>query len=181
MLFRSGDRIVAIDGVRASGMRLRDAVAALRGEAGTTVVVDVAPPAGDAAESFDEGGEPVASRSVTLVRGAIRPETMWGDRRRADGSWIWLLEGEEGVAHLRITAFGPDTIDELDRACSQIAAAGTPRGVVLDLRGNSAGAVATAIDVCDRFLDDGTIVSTRRRSSRTGAVEERREIGRAHV
>ena len=111
---------------------------------------------------------------MTLVRGAIRPETVWGDRRRADGSWIWLLEGEEGVAHLRITAFGPDTIDELDRACSQIAAAGTPRGVVLDLRGNSAGAVATAIDVCDRFLDDGTIVSTRRRSSRTGAVEERR-------
>lgn len=170
----AGDRIVAIDGVRTSGMRLRDAVAALRGEAGTTVVVDVAPPRGDAAESFDERGEPAASRTVSLVRGTIRPETVWGDRRRADGSWHWSLEGEEGIALVRITGFGPGTLDELDRACAEIAAAGTPRGIVVDLRGNGTGAFAVAADVSDRFLEDGVIVSTRRRSSRTQTVDERR-------
>lgn len=170
----AGDRIVAIDGVRTSGMRLRDAVAALRGEAGTTVVVDVAPPRGDAAESFDERGEPAASRTVSLVRGTIRPETVWGDRRRADGSWNWSLEGEEGIVLLRITAFGPGTLDELDRACAEIGTVGPPRGIVVDLRGNGTGAFAVAADVSDRFLEDGVIVSTRRRSSRTQAIEERR-------
>lgn len=170
----AGDRIVAIDGVRTSGMRLRDAVAALRGEAGTTVIVDVAPPAGDAGESFDERGEPVALRTVPLVRGAIRPETVWGDRRHADGSWNWFLEGEAGIALVRITGFGPGTLDELDRACTEIAAASPPRGMILDLRASRSGAVATAVDVSDRFLDGGLIVSMRRRSSRTQTVDEQR-------
>lgn len=169
----TGDRIVAIDGARTTGMRLKDAVVALRGPAGSRVVVDVAPPAGDAAEARDEQGDLVAGRTVTLERALVRPETILGDRRRADGSWDWFVEGEEGVALLRIARFDAATADELDRACAEIAAAGQPRGLVLDLRGNRGGAVASAVEVCDRFLEDGVIVSTRRRSGRTRAVESR--------
>lgn len=173
----AGDRIVAIDGVPTAGMRLRDVVATLRGDEGTTVVVDVAPPSGDAAESFDERGEPIASRTVPLVRGAIRPETVMGDRRRADGSWNWYVEGEEATALLRIAGFGPGTVDELERACAEIGAVRRPRALILDLRGTSAGAVAVAVDVGDRFLDDGVIVATRRRSARTQTVvDERRAL-----
>lgn len=170
----AGDRIVAIDGVPTAGMRLRDVVAALRGEEGTAVVVDVAPPSGDAAESFDERGEPVAARTVPLVRGAIRPETVLGDRRRADGSWSWYVEGEDGTALLRVSGFGPGTVDDLERACAEIGAAGRPRALVVDLRGTTGGAVATAVDVGDRFLEDGVIVSTRRRSARSQTIDERR-------
>lgn len=170
----TGDRIVAIDGVRTRGMRLKEAVGALRGPAGSRVVVDVVGPAGQTPEIRDERGDLVAARSVSLERAVVRQETVLGDRRRADGSWDWFVEGEEGVALVRLARFDAATAAELDRACAEIAAVAAPRGIVLDLRGNRGGSVAAAVEVCDRFLDDGVIVATRRRAGRTDAVESRR-------
>lgn len=159
----AGDRIKAIDGASTAGLPLRDAVTRLRGEPGQTVTLTVASPAEPAAAR--------PARDVPLVRRVVEIESVQGDRRRADGSWDWWLEGEPGVALLRMTGFGERTAAELDVALSQIAAgqlhaggAPTPlRGIVIDLRGNPGGLLTAAIDVCDRFLDDGVIVSTRGR------------------
>jgi len=159
----AGDRIVAIDGQPTAGTRLRDAVGALRGPEGTRVVVEVAPPAGVEPDTLDERGALVALRRVELDRARLRAETVGGDRRRADGAWDWFLEGEEGVALVRLTGFGPATATDLERACDEIAAAGPPRAIILDLRGNRGGLLSAAVDVCDLFLDEGVIVSTRRR------------------
>jgi carboxyl-terminal processing protease len=159
----AGDRILLIDGRPTREMRFKEAVAALRGPAGSKVTVDIAPPANDVAETFDDEGHLTATRSLTLERTLMRAETVGGDRRRADGSWEWLVEGEEGVALVRIGRFGPQTIGDLDRAIEEIGAGGPPAGLILDLRGNPGGSLAVAIDVCDRFLDEGVIVSTRRR------------------
>ena len=172
----AGDRIVAIDGVPTAGMRLKDAVGALRGAAGTEVVVEVAPPAGDSPETRDERGALLGSRRVELRRETLRTETVAGDRRRADGSWDFFLEGEEGVALVRVSAFSPSTVDDLDRACAEIAAAGPPRALILDLRGNRGGLLASAVEVCDRFLDGGVIVSTRRRDAEPDRFEVRRAL-----
>ncbi len=159
----AGDRIVAIDGIATDRVRLKDAVAMLRGPAGSRVVLDIAPPDGDPTEVSDEAGNITATRSVSIERAVLRSETVCGDRRRADGSWDWFLEGEEGVMLIRLSRFSPHTIDDLDRALTEIAAVGQPAGVILDLRGNPGGLLDAAIEVCDRFLDDGVIVSMRRR------------------
>jgi carboxyl-terminal processing protease len=42
--------------------------------------------------------------------------------------------------------------------------------LVLDLRGNAGGLLSSAVEVCDLFLDDGVIVSTRGRAARDPAV-----------
>lgn len=159
----AGDRIVAIDGIATEGVRLKDAVAMLRGPAGSRVTLDIAPPDGDPAEASDEAGHILSTRSVTLERAMLRSETVCGDRRRADGSWDWFLEGEEGLAFIRLSRLSSHTLGDLDRALEEIAVAGQPAGVILDLRGNPGGLLDAAIDVCDRFLDDGVIVSMRRR------------------
>ena len=159
----AGDRILAIDGQSTGEMRLKDAVAMLRGPAGSKVTLDVAPPADDPTEILDEEGHVTATRTLAIERAMVRAESVGGDRRRADGSWDWTVEGEEGVAIVRIGRFGPHTLDDLDRAIEEIAIAGQPAGVILDLRGNPGGLLSTAVDVCDRFLDEGVIVSTRRR------------------
>lgn len=159
----AGDRIVAIDGIATEGMRLKDTVSKLRGPSGSRVVLDVAPPEGDPSEVSDEMGRVVASRSLALERAMLRSETVCGDRRRADGSWDWFVEGEEGVALVRLSRFSPHTPGDLDAALAEISAAGPLSGVILDLRGNPGGQLDAAIEVCDRFLEDGVIVAMRRR------------------
>jgi carboxyl-terminal processing protease len=157
-----GDRITGIDGVPTTGMRLRDAVQALRGREGTTVAVEI---------ESREGGP----RSTSLVRAGLRTESVRGDRRLPDGSWEWLVEGEEPVALLRIDGFGEHTLAEFDAACAAIAAGPRPHGLILDLRGNPGGLLPVAVEICDRFLDAGVIVSTRGRGiGGQGTIDVRR-------
>jgi carboxyl-terminal processing protease len=159
----AGDRLVAIDGISTESMRLKEVIAMLRGAAGSRVLLDVAPPEGDPEENLDEVGTLLPSRSVPIDRAVVRMETVCGDLRRADGSWEWFIEGEDGVALVRLSRFSSHTVDDLDRALSEITVSGQPAGLILDLRGNTGGTLDAAIDVCDRFLEEGVIVSLLRR------------------
>jgi carboxyl-terminal processing protease len=91
-----------------------------------------------------------------------------GDRRRADGTWDW--EVVPGVALVRITSFGEHTAADLAAALAAIERLPGLRGLVLDLRGNPGGLLSAAVEVCDQFLDEGVIVSTRGRRSAAGAA-----------
>lgn len=157
----SGDLLEEIDGVATAGMSLDDVVARLRGEPGSRVVVRIASRA-ESPETLDPAGAPPRpSRLVTLLRERVEVESVLGDRRRTDGSWDWWLEGEKRIALLRITAFGERTAAEFRAAIEAIEADGSPRGLIIDLRGNGGGLLTAAVDVCDALLDEGVIVSTR--------------------
>ena len=158
----AGDRIVAIDGQATAGRPLREAVELLRGQAGQPVRLAVSQPRVDQttldpnAPAFEE---PI--REFTLVRQPLEVETIQGDRRGADGSWQWLLEGEQGVAYLRIESFGERTAEEFSAALERITAESSLRAVMIDLRGNPGGMLRSAVEVCDMLLDEGVIVMTR--------------------
>jgi carboxyl-terminal processing protease len=101
---------------------------------------------------------------VALTRERVAMESVRGDRRLPDGSWNWWIEGETGVALIRIMSFGERTEDEVRAALEAVAArcdADGVRGVVIDLRGNGGGLLDAAVNVCDLLVDDGVIVSTR--------------------
>lgn len=152
----AGDAILAIDGVSTRGMPTSQAVARLRGRAGSRIVVTVAGSGADAAGTV--------VRDVELVRETIRIESVLGDRRRNDGSWDWRLEGRPEVAFIRLTGFGERTREDLERAITQTLADNRPSGLVLDLRGNPGGLLTAAVEVADLFLDSRElIVATRRR------------------
>lgn len=157
----SGAFLDEIDGVSTAGMSLDDAVSRLRGEPGSRVVVRIATPEAGPATRDPTAAEPMSSRVVPLVRERVAVESVLGDRRREDGSWEWMVEGEDRVALLRITAFGERTAEEVRAAIEAIEKEGEPRGVVIDLRGNGGGLLTAAVAVCDLLLDDGVIVSTR--------------------
>jgi carboxyl-terminal processing protease len=163
-----GDRVTGVDGASTRDMPLEEAVRLLRGPPGTTVALRLLPPG-----SPPSAQEPPGGREVRLNRELVRVESVQGDRRRGDGSWDWWLQDEPGFALLRITGFGERTVAEIDAALAEIEATaaaqpdGRLRGVVIDLRGNPGGLLAPAVEVCDRFLDDGVIVSTRGRGPAT--------------
>lgn len=167
---RAGDVIAAIDGVDTRGMSVRDAVAVLRGDIGSTVAVGLR--RASSGPGIDGAGPTDESLTLTLIREIVRTDSVLGDRRRPNGTWEWFVEGESGIACVRITGFGDRTLAELDAALEAIAAAPDLRGLVIDLRGNPGGLLGVAIDVCDRFVDDGVIVSTRRRGAGSASVVE---------
>lgn len=178
----AGDVIEAIDGTATAGLPLREVIGRLRGRPGEPVRLRVAsrPPTGTLDPGTVAAG---ATREVALVRETVKVESVLGDRRRPDGTWQWMLTDEPGVALVRIVSFGEHTAADLDAALEAIdrEAAGRLRGLVLDLRGNPGGLLGAAVDTCDRFLDEGVIVSTagRRSGAAEAGVTRRAEPGAA--
>ncbi|MFM7034160.1 MAG: S41 family peptidase [Planctomycetia bacterium] len=163
---RAGDVVESVDGEPTTSQPLEQLISRLRGPPGTTVLVGLSSPAqrpDQATLDPTAARLPLITRSVRLTREQVEMESVLGDRRLPDSSWNWWIEGEDGVAIVRIIAFGERTASELHDALSAIEARHEEglRGLVIDLRGNGGGLLDAAIDVCDLFLDSGTIVSTR--------------------
>lgn len=150
---RPRDKILRIDGKPTQGMNLDDAAMMLKGKIGTPVVVTVQHVGEDS---------PV---EIPIVRGSVQVDSVVGDRRNPDGSWNFFLEGHDRIGYIRVQSFGERTADEMDRAVAAIAA-GNPKGLVIDLRSNPGGLLPAAVRICDVFLDEGTIVTTRDREDR---------------
>lgn len=148
-----GDKIIAIDNQRVRGESVADVAAMLRGHEGSRLRLLVAAPHGVETSKVDE-------RELELTRRLITLESVRGDRRLADGRWEWWLEGEPGLAYLRITQFGEQTDEEVAAVLTNLTTARLPRGIILDLRGNSGGLLESAVAVCDLFLEKGVIVTT---------------------
>jgi len=137
----AGDRILKIEGTGTTGTTLSEAVAKIRGEAGTTVTLTLS--RGDSgSESFDK----------VITRGRITLESVQ-----------WRLLAEEGapdVAYIRVSRFGERTIGEWRAAVDEIIAAPTKplRGIILDLRNNPGGLLSAAVQIASDFIDRGVIV-----------------------
>jgi len=135
---RSGDLIVRIDHEPVQGMTLAEAVSRMRGEPGTSI------------ELMIRRGGQEGLLLVSLVREVIRTEPV-----------RWSMQGE--VLVLRVASFTASTSTALQKAVAEASARGTPRAVVLDLRGNGGGLLRQAVLTADAFLAGGTIVSLRGR------------------
>ena len=130
---RAGDLILAVDGEDISGLTLVESGNLIRGPGGTQVTLLVRH-VGD----FEDV-------SITVTRGRIPIESM---------SFRML---DDGIGHLWIYSFSNTTEDEVRRALDQLEAA-EGRGLILDLRNNPGGLLASVISVTDMFLDRGTIL-----------------------
>jgi carboxyl-terminal processing protease len=146
-----GDQIRKIDGAPTAGMNASEVIARLTGVLGTAVELTL--------QRRGESNE----RTVVLERALIPVDSILGDRRGNDGSWLFPLEVDPRVAHVRIVAFGDRTAQEFAAIIPQILEQGV-RGIVLDLRDNAGGSLSSAVAICEMLLPAGkTIVETRGR------------------
>jgi carboxyl-terminal processing protease len=64
-----------------------------------------------------------------------------------------------GIGCLRIASFQKTTLPELEKALAELQAQGM-RALILDLRGNPGGLFPVSVQVAERFLPEGIIVTT---------------------
>jgi carboxyl-terminal processing protease len=148
----AGDRIVEIDGKKTDGLGMDEVIKQLKGEIGSNVVLTVIHPGKNNQDK------------ITITRAQIHVETVLGDHRKPDDSWDFMLNPEKRIGYIRITAFSRDTADEL-RTALQTLQKEKLAGLVVDLRYNPGGLLASAIEVSDLFVAEGTIVSTAGRNT----------------
>ncbi len=140
---KAGDYITHLDGKLINGGELDDAVAQMRGEAGTTIRLTIFRSGRD--QPFD----------VTVTRGVIKLEPV-----------TWELK--DGVGVISVNEFSADVGTDVARGLEDLKkqARGKLTGLVLDLRQNPGGALEEAVALSDIFLTKGDIVSQRGRNTR---------------
>lgn len=75
----------------------------------------------------------------------------------------YMADEDAGIGYIRMTGFQKTTAQELDEALQMLRQQGM-KSLIWDLRGNPGGLLTAAVDVLDRFIDKGTLVSTKGRS-----------------
>ena len=131
---RSGDLVLAADGISLDGLTVDGARDRIRGPKGSVVTLTVQR---DEAEPF----------ALEITRDVIQQEEV-ESRDLVDGT----------VGYVRLNGFSDRGAEELEAALRAHVAAGVA-GIVLDLRGNPGGYVTAARDVASQFIGSGVVFS----------------------
>ena len=75
-----------------------------------------------------------------------------------------IIDKDFGVAYLKLTSFQKTTMRDFETALWSLHRQGM-RSLIMDLRGNPGGLLTTSVELADKFVEQGTIVSTRGRSA----------------
>ena len=136
-----GDKIIEIDGKSTRNVTIREAVEILRGEPNTKVALTV----------LHEGERvPV---DITIERAKIQIKSTRGTR---------IVDKESKIGYVAVTGFQDNTITDLDASIEELEKQGM-EALILDLRFNPGGLLNIAVDMSDKFIKKGVIVSTKGR------------------
>ena len=130
------DKIIVINGTDTSTITMDEVLGLLRGEIGTTV--DLIIRRGTSMEF-----------PVTLTRALIEVPTV-----------KYAMIGQTG--YLRIIEFTPQTPQRVQEALDSFQK-NKFTNLIIDLRNNPGGLITSVVEVADKFIDDGPIVSTKSR------------------
>ena len=144
------DVIEAVDGTQTKDMSLACAVKNITGPAGTKVTLTIRRP------SEDE------TREITIIRAKIIVPPIRGWQRTETGKWLYMIDEANKIGYVRVTSFDTRTAPDLEKVLGRLEAEGL-KGLILDLRFNTGGLLPSAVEVADKFLKEGLIVSTRPR------------------
>lgn len=123
-----GDLLLSVDGYALTGAATEEAGARIRGEVGTVVTL------------------------VIVRAGTVDPLTIPVERQQLDLPVVtYAFDPEADIGQIRVTGFTGVTTRQLDQALSQARTDGAT-GLVLDLRGNGGGSVASAQEMIGRFV-----------------------------
>jgi carboxyl-terminal processing protease len=104
--------------------------------------------------------------ALTLAAPNQSPRQITVRRRRVEVpsvDQVAIIDQQYGVGYFRLTCFQKTTAHDLDAALWKLHREGM-KSLVIDVRGNPGGLLVSSVEVVDRFVDHGVIVSTHGRS-----------------
>lgn len=130
---KPGDKILTVDDATTAGLSLTDAVAKIRGGAGTIVTLKLQ-------------RDDLTPFEVKITRGKITVKSVKGEVKAPN------------VAYIRVYRFGESSSTEWDEVVARLSyELPNLKGVVLDLRGNPGGYTNAAIHIAGEFIKEGVI------------------------
>ncbi|SHM95825.1 S41 family peptidase [Gracilibacillus kekensis] len=131
---KPNDQILSVDGESVEGLDLYEAVNKIRGEKGSTVVLEVNRPGVE---------DPL---EVEITRDSIPLETVYADTKEKNGKLIGVIE---------LTSFSENTANDFEKELSQLEEQGI-EGLVIDVRGNPGGLLPEVEQILKNFIPKDT-------------------------
>ena len=129
-----GDRILKIEGLSTKDMQLSDAVKRMRGKPGSKI-------------------------TITIVReGWAEPKDFFITREQIRVQSVRANQLEPGIEYIKLRQFQEQTANDLEVSLDKYVKEGKIQGLVLDLRNNPGGLLTAAVEVSEKFIDDGKLV-----------------------
>ena len=138
---RAGDRILSVDGTSTHNLSTDAAAGLLQGPKNSRLQMSIHSPQQQ-------------PRDVSLVRQHVEVPSVDG---------VCLIDEDQKIGYLRLISFQRSTSRELDEALWNLYHQGM-KSLVIDVRSNPGGLLSASVDIADKFVPQGTIVSTRGRS-----------------
>jgi carboxyl-terminal processing protease len=130
------DVVVEVDGEDVTGQDINLIVSKLRGPKGTSVNVGVRREGEDDLIRFDITRDEIESKSVDYK----------------------MLDGD--IGYIDISEFADPTADQFNEAYDDLESQGM-KALIIDLRSNGGGYVDISVEIADRLVKDGVIVSVK--------------------
>lgn len=138
---KAGDVIAKIDGTDCRFMSTDESANLLSGQEGTRVQLEVI-----------RAG---AGLNVTCTRRPVKVRSL---------PVVKIIDRTNGVGYIQMTGFQQGSVAELDAALVQLEREGM-KSLIWDVRGNPGGLLPASVEILDRFIDEGVLVSTRGRNA----------------
>lgn len=140
---KAGDYITKVEGKEFSADQMEEAVALMKGDEDTTVNITIKRVKDDKPE-----GEDI---DLKVDRRDVRVDTVDESIKEVDG---------KKIGYIHIKSFDDVTKEDFEKSYKKLKDGGIV-GLVLDLRNNPGGSLDVCLDIADKFLDEGTIVTTK--------------------
>lgn len=140
---KAGDYITKVEGDEFTADQMEEAVALMKGDEDTTVNITIKRISDDKPE-----GEDI---DLKVDRRDVRVDTVDESIKEVDG---------KKIGYIHIKSFDDVTKEDFDKSYKKLKDGGI-EGLVLDLRNNPGGSLDVCLDIADKFLDEGTIVTTK--------------------
>jgi carboxyl-terminal processing protease len=150
----AGDEILEIDGKSTEKMTVTEAMRLIRGEVATEVVLMVR----------HAGEEP---KRLKLKRALVKLKAVKNAH---------FADRTLKIGYVRITAFQEDMVELFDKEITGLMAQGMC-ALVVDVRFNGGGLLAEALELCDRFLVDGLLLTMLGREEKDNRTYEAKPEG----